>query len=94
MLVYVDDVIHLAKDAQEDMLELNQFYPLKECFGPPDRYYGANVDKFQLEDGRTVWSMNYVEYLCVDINNVDLIPEGNNSSPKSFGGGHRPYPSS
>ena len=26
ILVYVDDVIHLAKDVQEDMLKLNQVY--------------------------------------------------------------------
>ena len=26
ILVYVDDVLHLAKDAQEDMLKLNQVY--------------------------------------------------------------------
>ena len=49
MLVYVDDVLHLAKDAQEYMLKLNQVYRLKEFLGPPDRYFGANVDKVQLE---------------------------------------------
>ena len=48
MLVYVDDMLHLAKDAQEDMLRLNQVYRFKEGSGPPDRYIGANVDKFQL----------------------------------------------
>ena len=94
MLVYVYDVLHLAKDKQEDMLKLNQVYRLKEGFGPPDRYLGANVNKFQLEDGRTVWSMTCVEYLCGAIKNVDLILEGNKAYLKSFGGGHRPYPSS
>ena len=29
MLVYVDDVLYLEKDAQEDMLKLNQVYELK-----------------------------------------------------------------
>ena len=48
MLVYVYDVLHLAKDAQEDMLKLHQAYWFKECFGPPDRYLRANVDKVQL----------------------------------------------
>ena len=48
MLVYVDDVIHLEKDAQEYMFKLNQVYQLKEGFGPPDRYIGDNIDKFQL----------------------------------------------
>ena len=48
MLLYVDDVLHLAEDAQEDMLILSQAYRLKEGFGPPDRYLGANVNKVQL----------------------------------------------
>ena len=48
MLAYVDDVLHLAKDAQKDMLELNQVYILKEGLVPPDRYIGANLNKFQL----------------------------------------------
>ena len=51
MLVYVDDVIHLAKDTQENMLKLNYVYPLKDSFGPPDRYLGTNVKKFKLLDG-------------------------------------------
>ena len=70
MLVYVDDVLHLAKDAQEDMQKLNQVYLLKDGFGPPDRYLGANVDKVQLEDVRTLWSMTCVDYLCRYIQNV------------------------
>ena len=73
MLVYIYDALYLAKDAHEDMLKLNPVYQLKEGFGPPDSYIGANVDKFQFEDVRTVWSMTSVEYLCGDIKNVDLI---------------------
>ena len=57
MLVLVDCVLHLAKDTQEDMLKLNQVYQLKECFEPADRYISSNVDKVQLEDGRTVLYM-------------------------------------
>ena len=54
ILVYVHDVSHLAKDAQEYILKLNQVYRRKGGFGPPDIYLGANIDKAQLEDGRTV----------------------------------------
>ena len=50
MLVYVDDALHLENDAQEDMLKLKKVYQLKEGFGPQDRYLGANVDKFQIQD--------------------------------------------
>ena len=94
MLVYVNDVLQLAKYVQEDVLNLNQIYLWKEGFGPPDEYPGVNVDKFQLEDGRTVWSMTCFEYICGAINNVDLMLKGNKADLKSFGGGHDPYPSS
>ena len=71
MLVYVNDVLHPENYSQEYMLKLNQVYLLKEGFGSPYRYLRANVDKVQLENGRTVWSMTCVEYLCGAINNVD-----------------------
>ena len=83
-------MIHLAKYTQEDMLNLNQVYRLKEVFCPLDRYLGAYFDEVQLEDGRTVWSMICFEYLCGAIKNVYLILE----ALKSFGGGNRPHPSS
>ena len=54
MLVYVDDVLHIAKDEHKDMFKLNQVYLLREGFVSLDIYLGTNVDKFQLEDGRTV----------------------------------------
>ena len=94
MLVYVDDLIHLAKNAQEYTLKLNQDYGPKEGFGPPDRYLVANMDKVQLEDGITVWYMTFIEYLCGAINNVYSILEGNKASPKSFEDGYITYPSS
>ena len=47
MLVYVDDVLHIANNAQEDMLKLNRVYQSEEIFGPVDRHIGANVDKVQ-----------------------------------------------
>ena len=94
MLVYVDDVLQIEKNAQEDMQRLNQIYRLKEVFGTPDRYIGANVDKIQLQDGRTVWFMFCIEYIHGDIKNMDSILEGNKVDLKSFKYVHFPYPSS
>ena len=48
MLVNANNALHLAKDAQKGMLNLNQVYRLEEGLGTPDRYIGANVDKIQL----------------------------------------------
>ena len=75
------------------MLNLNQVYPLKEGLGPPDRYFGSNIDKVQLEDVRTVWSMACVEYLRGYIKNVDSILEGKKLTLKYFGDVHFLYPS-
>ena len=92
MLVYTYDVLHLLMDTQEDMLKLNHVYWLKESFGPPYRFIGANVDKFQLEDVRTVLDMTCVEYMCRSTKNVDSILEVNKEALKSFGDGHHTYP--
>ena len=72
-MLYVNDVLHLTKYTQEDMLNINQVYPLKEGFKPPDKYLGANVNKVRLEYGRTVWSTICVEYMHGAIMNVDSI---------------------
>ena len=43
MLVYVDDILHLAHDPKEDMDSLNHTYILKgEIVGLPKRYLGEN----------------------------------------------------
>ena len=60
MLVYANDVLHLEKYAQEVKLKLNQVYRLKGGFGLPDRYLRSNINKVQLEYGRTFWSMTCV----------------------------------
>ena len=46
-------------------------YLLKEGFGPPDRYLGANVEKEHLKDGRVPCSTSCVDYLKSLIYNVD-----------------------
>ena len=38
MLIYVDDVLHLADDPKEDMTKLSKLYRLKDGTGEPDRY--------------------------------------------------------
>ena len=63
MLVYVGNLLHLAKYAQEHMLNINQVYLLKGGFEPPDIYLCANVDKVQSYYRRAIWSMTCVEYL-------------------------------
>ena len=63
MLCYVDDLLHIGFKPKEDMDALNMIYRLKEGFGPPDRYLGANFEKIQLKDGLFMCSTNSVDYL-------------------------------
>ena len=54
MLCYVYDLLHIGFKPKEDMDALNMIYWLKEGFGPPDRYLGANVEKVHLKDGQVL----------------------------------------
>ena len=63
ILCYVDGFLHIGFKPKEYIDALNIIYRLKEVFGPPDRYLGANVDQVQLKYGLVVWSTNFVYYL-------------------------------
>ena len=63
MLCYVDYLIHIGFKPKEEMDALNTIYWLKEVFGPPDRYLGANSEKIHLKGGRVIWSTKCVDYL-------------------------------
>jgi len=63
MLIYVDDVLHIAEDPEEDMAKFGQEYRLKDSVGPPDRYLGGNIEKVQTQDGSVAWSMSCYDYL-------------------------------
>ena len=67
---------------------------MKEGFGPPDGYLEVNVNKFQPEDEKNVWSITCFEYLHRAINNIYSILEGNKAALKSLGNVHCPNASS
>ena len=94
MLVYVDDILHIAHNPHIDMKLISQYYRLKDGSGEPDRYLGGNIEKAQLYDGTTAWSMTCVDYLKGAIQNVDSMLKESNVALKGFGHGRRPYPSS
>jgi len=51
MLIYVDDVLHVAEDPEEDMKKLGQVYRLNDGVGTPDRYLGGNIERVQTSNG-------------------------------------------
>ena len=92
MLVYVDDILHVAYNTKLDMDKLNREYRLKEDSGPPERYLGANIEKVQLQDGSVAWSATCVDYLKGAIENVNKMLQEDDSALKNCGDGKRPYP--
>jgi hypothetical protein len=72
VLVYVDDILHLSHDIEPTMAALRKLYELKpESCGKPERYLGANVSKYQLDDGRESWSMSARDYVKNTVKNVE-----------------------
>ena len=72
---------------------LNTVYWLKEGFGPPDIYPGANFEKVQLKCVQVVWSTNCVDYLKRAIYNVENSPGLDKTVLNNYGEGNRPYSS-
>ena len=75
IIVYVDNILHLAKDTKPAMNILNQAYILKGWIvGTPDIYLGENIEKVQLEYGCISWLTTCVSYLKGSTSNAnDLL---------------------
>ena len=90
MICCVGDLIQIGFKTMEDMDTLNTTYWLKEGFGPPDRYLGANVEKLQLKDGRVVLSTKFFDYLKIANNNVYNSLRVDKTALNNCGYGNRP----
>ena len=94
MLIYVDDVLHLAEDPSEDMVKLSKLYRLKDGTGEPDRYLGGNIERVQSSDGSVAWSLSCNDYLSNAIRQIQADLAQKDLSLKQFGTGLCPYPAS
>ena len=91
MICYVDDLIHIGFKPKEDMDVLNTICWLKEGFGQPDQYLGANFEKVQLMYGIVVWCTNFVGFLKGAFVNVDNSLGVDKTELKNYGYGNSPY---
>ena len=66
-------------------------YRLKEGFGSPKQFLGANFERVKLDIGRVFCFANCVDYLKRDIYNVNNSLGVDNMAPKNDGYGHMPY---
>ena len=94
MLVYVDNVLHIARDPKKDMDRMNSIYQLKDGVGPTDRYLGDSVGKFQLHDGSVAWEITCVDYTKGAIEKFMKTLQVSGTALNNFGYGKRPYPPS
>jgi hypothetical protein len=91
LLIYVDDILCVSHDPKPVMDEIGKLYTVKkESVGVPECYLGANIEKFQLPDGRESWSMLSHQY----VQNVVKIVEGllAQEGMKLKGKAEHPYP--
>jgi len=52
LLVYVDDILCVSHQPEQTIEQIKELYQLKDnAVGPPSRYLGASVSKFQLKSG-------------------------------------------
>jgi hypothetical protein len=92
VLIFVDDILHLSHNPGHTMGTLAKLYELKEgSVGVPDRYLGANVGKFQLEDGSKAWYMSAHDYVKSACTNVATLLAQDGLKLLTGKGTYRPY---
>jgi Reverse transcriptase (RNA-dependent DNA polymerase) len=77
LLIYVDDVLALSLDPTAIMKDIGKQFTIKDGkYGPPTTYLGANIEKYQLDDGSYAWSMTSKHYVKMLIETIsDLLAE-------------------
>ena len=72
IMVYSDDLLVIADDPKEYLRQLEQHFVLKpDSVKPPDQYLGAQIGKYQLEDGSWAWYASSDTYVQTAIANVE-----------------------
>jgi hypothetical protein len=63
LLTYVDDCLCVSACPENTMDVLGRIYDLKDKVKPPERYLGANIIRWQLNNGRECWAMLGKDYV-------------------------------
>ncbi len=76
LLVYVDDCLVISHTPETTMKKIGDEFNLKDGFAQPTTYLGAETEKFQVEDGREVWSFKSEQYVRNAVQTVkDLLED-------------------
>ena len=94
ILVYVDNVLMFSKDLRTIMNQLGELYELTpESVKEPDVYLGANIERVQLRDGRTVWWMSSKTYVKNSVKVVEALLREDDRDAKLKSTANIPFPS-
>jgi Reverse transcriptase (RNA-dependent DNA polymerase) len=63
LLTYVNDCLCVSACPENTMDVLGKIYDLKDTVKPPERYLGANIIRWQLNNGRECWAMLGKDYV-------------------------------
>ena len=92
VLIFVDDILNISHDTKSTMETLGTPYQLNTgSVGPPDRYLGGNVGKFQLEDKTMAWFMSANDYVKAACANVVTMLEKDGLKLSTGRQAERPY---
>jgi hypothetical protein len=72
ILVYVDDILCISENPEATLSAIAKVFDLGDTIKEPDRYLGANLRKWALPDGRTVWAMDGKDYVK---NSVGIVKD-------------------
>jgi len=74
LLIYVDDILAISHQPRQMMSQIQELYHLKDdSIGPPKRYLGANIARFQLPDGSEAWSALARDYVKTAVWNIEEV---------------------
>ena len=94
VLVYVDDILVFANEPKVIMADIGKLYELKpESVKEPDIYLGANIERTQLPDGRSEWSMSSRTYVKNALKVVEALLQEEDSEAELKSTARNPFPS-
>ena len=74
VFVYVDDILAVSHLARAVIDEITSYYKAKkDSIQKPKLYLGANIDRFQLPDGREAWSTSPRSYVKNAIETIEKL---------------------
>ena len=94
LFVYVDDILAISHQARKVVESIGEVYKIKAGSDKePDIYLGADVEKFQLPDGREVWATSPRSYVKNAVKTVEQLLEEDGQGYALKNNVKNPFPS-